>query len=132
MFLAGLSCNAAQTINCRMPSIHARPSSGCVAQLTWFSCCMQEGEGAQASAEVAGERVPLQGIHLTIPGDHKLSGLTFVMRSEDSSRWWRDGQCRLFTVTRSSMDCQMSVSTAACIIPGLIMHISSKRPDATL
>ena len=38
-----------------------------------------------------GERVALQGLRLSIPGDHRLSGLTFVLRSQDSSRWWRDG-----------------------------------------
>lgn len=73
------------------PSDSLLPAGSTRATDTAVDSPLKEGEGAQASAEVAGERVPLQGIHLTIPGDHKLSGLTFVMRSEDSSRWWRDG-----------------------------------------
>lgn len=33
----------------------------------------------------------LKRVQLSIPAGHDLSGLTFVIRSADSTAWWRDG-----------------------------------------
>lgn len=50
---------------------------------------LQEDEGMKVS--VAGGQLALQALDLTIPAGQDVRGLTFVLRSEDSSRWWRDG-----------------------------------------
>jgi hypothetical protein len=41
--------------------------------------------------QVGGDEVKLKRITLRIPAGHDLSGLTFVIRSHDSTAWWRDG-----------------------------------------
>ena len=41
--------------------------------------------------EIGGSIVPLQRIEIHVPSDTKLSALSFVLRSEDGSRWWKDG-----------------------------------------
>ena len=33
----------------------------------------------------------LKRVQVSIPAGHDLSGLTFVIRSADSTAWWRDG-----------------------------------------
>ena len=33
----------------------------------------------------------LKRVKVDIPAGHDLSGLTFVIRSGDSTAWWRDG-----------------------------------------
>ncbi|KAK9816496.1 hypothetical protein WJX72_001009 [[Myrmecia] bisecta] len=38
-----------------------------------------------------GEKVPLQRVKINIPAGHDLSGLIFVVRSADSTKWWNDG-----------------------------------------
>ena len=40
---------------------------------------------------VAGTELALQTLELKVPADQDVRGLTFVLRSADSSRWWRDG-----------------------------------------
>ena len=42
--------------------------------------------------QVGGEKVDLKRVHISIPAGHDLSGLTFVIRSADSTAWWRDGE----------------------------------------
>lgn len=42
-------------------------------------------------AQVAGDRVALQRVTLDVPAGHDLAGLIFVVRSADSTVWWRDG-----------------------------------------
>ena len=42
--------------------------------------------------QVGGDQVVLKRVHLSIPAGHDLSGLTFVIRSADSTAWWRDGE----------------------------------------
>ena len=34
-----------------------------------------------------GAKVPLQRVQLTVPADADIGGLTFVLRSEDTTRW---------------------------------------------
>ena len=41
--------------------------------------------------QVGNDKVELKRITLRIPAGHDLSGLTFVIRSADSTAWWRDG-----------------------------------------
>lgn len=45
--------------------------------------------------QVGGEDVELKRVQLSIPAGHDLSGLTFVIRSADSTAWWRDGECAI-------------------------------------
>jgi hypothetical protein len=40
--------------------------------------------------------VPLQRVTVTVPGDAPIGGLTFVLRSEDSTRWYRDADTNFF------------------------------------
>ena len=42
--------------------------------------------------QVGGDEVELKRVTLRIPAGHDLSGLTFVIRSRDSTAWWRDGE----------------------------------------
>ena len=42
--------------------------------------------------QVGGEKVALKRVRISIPAGHDLSGLTFVIRSADSTAWWRDGK----------------------------------------
>ena len=42
--------------------------------------------------QTEGKKVPLQQASLTIPAGHDLKGLSFLIRSEDSTAWWRDGE----------------------------------------
>jgi hypothetical protein len=53
---------------------------------------------------LAGDPVPLKRISISIPKGHDLAGLSFVLRSGDSSMWWRDGTSLL-----DSPDKQVSV-----------------------
>ncbi|KAL4448876.1 hypothetical protein ABPG77_007593 [Micractinium sp. CCAP 211/92] len=41
--------------------------------------------------DFGGSTHPLQRIRLEIPSGHQLAALTFVIRSEDGTMWWRDG-----------------------------------------
>ncbi len=42
--------------------------------------------------QVGGAKVDLKRVKINIPAGHDLSGLTFVIRSADSTAWWRDGE----------------------------------------
>lgn len=42
--------------------------------------------------QVGGAKVDLKRVKISIPAGHDLSGLTFVIRSADSTAWWRDGE----------------------------------------
>ena len=42
--------------------------------------------------QVGGDEVEVKRVQLSIPAGHDLSGLTFVIRSADSTAWWRDGE----------------------------------------
>ena len=50
----------------------------------WLRCVL-------SMLQVGGEDVALKRVQLSIPAGHDLSGLTFVIRSADSTAWWRDG-----------------------------------------
>ncbi|CAG9462085.1 unnamed protein product [Pedinophyceae sp. YPF-701] len=54
---------------------------------TPFSACATD----QCKVEVGGSRVPLQQIDLDLTDDEKIAALTFVVRSGDKTRWWKDG-----------------------------------------
>ena len=49
-------------------------------------------DASQADIQTEGKKVPCQQASLTIPAGHDLNGLTFVIRSDDSTAWWRDGE----------------------------------------
>ncbi|KAK9809702.1 hypothetical protein WJX73_007079 [Symbiochloris irregularis] len=73
------------------PSEKLWPSDSTKATDTAIDSPFQTGSGEDFYAEASGDRVPLQRLHLQVPGDHSLAGITFVLRSKDNSRWWRDG-----------------------------------------
>ncbi len=67
-------------------------------------CCVQDAgtgiaidtpfdpmDSEEADSQPEGKKVPLQQARLTIPAGHDLNALTFVIRSDDSTSWWRDG-----------------------------------------
>ncbi len=50
------------------------------------------GNKLTRGVQVGGEKVALKRVRIIIPAGHDLSGLTFVIRSADSTAWWRDGE----------------------------------------
>lgn len=72
-----------------MPPQAVRPSgseeAGKIALETAFQ---QSSEKLQLS----GSQLTVQSLQLSIPADAEVTGLTFVMRSKDSSAWFRDGR----------------------------------------
>ena len=42
-------------------------------------------------ASIKGSNVAIQALEISVPADLGVRGLIFVIRSEDGSRWWRDG-----------------------------------------
>ena len=63
---------------------------------------------------VAGGQLALQALDLTIPAGQDVRGLTFVLRSADSSRWWRDGapsSCRPCWHSREHLETSVQLCT---------------------
>jgi len=58
-----------------------------IAAETEFSGCTDD----ECHIEIGGSIVPLQRIELNVPTKESLSAISFVLRSEDGSRWWKDG-----------------------------------------
>ena len=50
--------------------------------------------GVQVDGKVSlkGKDLQLQTLQIAVPADAGVRGLIFVIRSQDGSRWWRDGQ----------------------------------------
>lgn len=97
--------------------------------------CVQTGEGPEFAAEVAGDRVPLQRLQYEVPADNKVSALTFVIRSDDGSRWWRDGV--LLSHSYTGFDTVMQRSRfsscpypAACSCICVLLMLTSKHPGS--
>ncbi|KAI8477159.1 MAG: R1 protein [Monoraphidium minutum] len=65
---------------------------GGIACETVFEACNEE----ECDVEVQGAKVPLQRVQLVVPADTDIGGLTFVLRSEDSTRWYRDADSNFF------------------------------------
>ena len=49
-------------------------------------------QSPEADMQTEGKKVPLQQARFSISSGHDLNGLTFVVRSDDSTAWWRDGE----------------------------------------
>ena len=60
---------------------------GGIAAETPFKGCTDE----ECHVEIGGSIVPLQRIELEVPHNAKISAISFVLRSDDGSRWWKDG-----------------------------------------
>uniref|UniRef100_A0A383VC26 Uncharacterized protein n=1 Tax=Tetradesmus obliquus TaxID=3088 RepID=A0A383VC26_TETOB len=61
---------------------------------THFQDCQGEEE---CDVEIAGAKVPLQRLALTLPaGQQDVGGITFVLRSADQTRWYRDANGNFF------------------------------------
>lgn len=58
-----------------------------IAAETQFKGCTDD----ECHIEIGGSIVPLQRIELHVPSKSSLSAISFVLRSEDGSRWWKDG-----------------------------------------
>ena len=56
-----------------------------------MSCFLGFELNQKPNTQVAGDRVALQRVTLDVPAGHDLAGLIFVVRSADSTVWWRDG-----------------------------------------
>lgn len=48
------------------------------------------------NVQESGDRVELKRVVMNIPAGHDLSGLIFVIRSKDSTAWWRDGAATFY------------------------------------
>lgn len=59
---------------------------------THYGVCVQRERETVHVCQVGGEAVGLKRVQVSIPARHDLSGLTFVIRSADSTAWWRDGE----------------------------------------
>ncbi|KAF8067212.1 R1 [Scenedesmus sp. PABB004] len=56
-----------------------------------------ECEDDECDVEIAGSKVPLQRITITVPpGSADVGGITFVLRSADQTRWYRDANGNFF------------------------------------
>mmetsp|Transcript_39261 Transcript_39261/g.92974 ORF Transcript_39261/g.92974 Transcript_39261/m.92974 type:complete len:1415 (-) Transcript_39261:222-4466(-) len=58
-----------------------------IAAETVFAHCDED----ECQVEVGGSKVPLQRVTIELPSNHGLVGLQFVIRADDSTRWWKDG-----------------------------------------
>lgn len=79
-----------------LPEGSTVPDNGIAAETKFQACtdedCMLDWDQVDYEPEdFGGSRHPLQRVKLVIPPGHGLAALTFVMRSEDGTRWWRDG-----------------------------------------
>ena len=52
-----------------------------------FGLCEEE----ECEVEFEGSIVPLQRVVLRLPEGHGLNAISFVLRSDDNTRWWKDG-----------------------------------------
>lgn len=43
-----------------------------------------------------GSQVPLQRTNIQVPFDQEIAGVQFVLRSDDKTRWWKDGSGNYF------------------------------------
>lgn len=59
---------------------------------TKFESCDEE----ECDVEVQGAKVPLQRVSVSVPGDADIGGFTFVLRSGDGTRWYRDADANFF------------------------------------
>jgi len=69
-----------------LPEDSVRIENGIAAETTFTRCDEEE-----CNVEVGGAKVPLQRVSIELPPSHGLVGLQFVIRSKDSTRWWKDG-----------------------------------------
>ena len=54
--------------------------------------------------------MPLQRVTVTVPGNAPIGGLTFVLRSGDTTRWYRDANGNFFVpLPTSGREVEMSV-----------------------
>ncbi|KAG1681344.1 hypothetical protein FOA52_007392 [Chlamydomonas sp. UWO 241] len=44
----------------------------------------------ECDVEISGSKVPLQRVTIWLPPDHTVASLSFVLRSADSTMWWKD------------------------------------------
>uniref|UniRef100_A0A7S1X676 Pyruvate phosphate dikinase AMP/ATP-binding domain-containing protein n=1 Tax=Tetraselmis chuii TaxID=63592 RepID=A0A7S1X676_9CHLO len=58
-----------------------------IAAETPFKNCQDD----ECDVTIGGTKVPLQRVRVTLPPSHGLISLQFVIRAEDSTRWWKDG-----------------------------------------
>ncbi|RYE51095.1 MAG: hypothetical protein EOP48_18705 [Sphingobacteriales bacterium] len=71
-----------------LPPESVRPSGSQGAGKIAAETAFKDGETLQ----LGGDNLNVQRLQLTIPPDAGITGLTFVMRSEDKSAWFRDGR----------------------------------------
>ncbi|GFR47292.1 hypothetical protein Agub_g8979 [Astrephomene gubernaculifera] len=57
---------------------------------TPFHSCSGDSGEAECDVGMAGAQVPLQRLSITLPPDHHLGAVTFVLRSSDSTMWFKD------------------------------------------
>lgn len=75
-----------------IPTIGTFVNDGKAAEIP-FGMCEEE----ECEVEFGGATVPLQRTSLSLPGGHGLTAVTFVLRSDDNTRWWKDGDSN-FTI----------------------------------
>eukprot|EP00873_Tetraselmis_striata_P000762 jgi/Tetstr1/421026/TSEL_012071.t1 len=69
-----------------LPEGSTNIKNGIAAETPFLNC-----EDDECDVEIGGTTVPLQRVRVTLPPNHGLISLQFVLRADDSTRWWKDG-----------------------------------------
>ena len=77
----------------QVPNMYSRNGRGCVRagqayETPFADCSKKDSECDPLTAEA---RVPLQQLHLSFPAAADVAQLHFVLRSEDATQWFKDG-----------------------------------------
>lgn len=76
---------------------------------------VQKCDEEECDVMVGGAKVPLQRISIQLPASHGLVGLQFVVRSDDSTRWWKVS-LDAGRHTRHLRTCHLQVSDFSCVL----------------
>ena len=72
------------------------PDKTTVAGKTATDTGMLDCDDDECDVEISGAAVPLQRITILLPPDHTVAGLSFVLRSSDSTMWYKDAGGNFF------------------------------------
>ncbi|GMH39379.1 hypothetical protein BSKO_07277 [Bryopsis sp. KO-2023] len=72
---------------------------GKAAETAFLDCGDEE-----CDLETLGAEVPLQRLTLEVPFDQKIAGIQFVLRSDDKTKWWKDGNGNFFVPLPGSVE----------------------------
>lgn len=65
--------------------------NGIACETNFLECKVED-----CALEIMGAKVPLQCVGITVPAGTDIGGFTFVLRSQDNTRWYRDANGNFF------------------------------------